>query len=97
VVYSASASPSVSPSISPSPARYASPEKPSFYYDSAIVLRDVANRDVNLSGLQDTIPSWNNAGRPKNLKPATLGFNIETKDLELYDGSLWHRLPMKKV
>ena len=46
---------------------------------------------------QRRIPSWNTSGRPKNPKVGTLGFNMETDNLEFWNGSLWLKLPMEKI
>lgn len=35
------------------------------------------------------ISTWDNATRPKNVIPGTLGFNTETKRLECWDGTDW--------
>jgi hypothetical protein len=40
------------------------------------------------------IASWNTAGRPKNAKVGTLGFNFQTKSLEYWDGSDWYAANM---
>jgi len=42
-----------------------------------------------------TITSWNTAGRPKEAKKGTLGFNSQTNSLEYYDGSAWLATPME--
>ncbi|QQG47682.1 MAG: hypothetical protein HY044_01170 [Candidatus Woesebacteria bacterium] len=46
---------------------------------------------------QKVIPSWNIAGRPKNVKKGTFGFNFQTNHLEYWNGSAWLKLPMKKI
>jgi hypothetical protein len=45
----------------------------------------------------DRIPSWNTLGRPKKPKIGICGFNFQTKSLELWNGSQWLKLPMKKI
>ena len=42
-----------------------------------------------------TVPSWNTAGRPKNAKKGTLGFNFQTNSLEYWDGKNWFAAVMK--
>jgi hypothetical protein len=41
-----------------------------------------------------TIPSWNTAGRPKNARRGTFGFNYQTNSLEYWDGSNWFMASM---
>jgi hypothetical protein len=43
------------------------------------------------------IPTWNTLGRPKKVKIATIGFNLETNKLEIWSGTKWLSLPMKKI
>jgi hypothetical protein len=89
---SPSRSPSISASVSPSP-----PPIPIFYRDSPIIFNNVANRETNIKNNQKTIPSWNTLGRPKNIKPGTIGYNFETDNLEVWDGNVWLTLSMKKI
>jgi len=35
------------------------------------------------------IASWNTAGRPKNARVGTFGFNMQTQSLEYWDGTNW--------
>jgi hypothetical protein len=44
-----------------------------------------------------TIPSWNNLGRPEDTKEGTIGFNIQTRNLEIKAKSKWLKLSMKKL
>jgi hypothetical protein len=55
------------------------------------------NQGDNLTITQQTIPSWNIAGRPQDAKEGTIGFNFETHHLEFWNGSVWLKLPMKKI
>lgn len=60
----------------------------------------VYHKTVN--GLSPTIkwgriPSWNIPGRPKSPKTGIFGFNFQTNDLEIWDGSKWQKLPMKRI
>lgn len=43
------------------------------------------------------IPSWNDAGRPKNPKEGVIGFNVKKQSLEIKSGLGWLKLPMKKL
>ncbi|MFH0937465.1 MAG: hypothetical protein V1808_04190 [Candidatus Daviesbacteria bacterium] len=43
------------------------------------------------------IPAWNTAGRPKNAKVGTFGFNFQAKNLEYWNGTRWLKLRMKKI
>jgi len=40
------------------------------------------------------IASWKTKGRPKNAKQGILGFNLQTNNLEYYDGSNWYAASM---
>lgn len=44
-----------------------------------------------------TIASWKNKDRPKKAKPGTFGFNVQTNNLEYYDGSAWYGGSMDKA
>ncbi|MBN1169178.1 hypothetical protein JXA63_04790 [Candidatus Woesebacteria bacterium] len=44
-----------------------------------------------------TIPSWNVFGRPKKPKVGMIGFNTQTKEIEIWNGTIWYKLPMKKI
>lgn len=43
-----------------------------------------------------TIDSWDTAGRPKNAKMGTFGFNFQTNHLEYWDGSAWFQASMNE-
>jgi hypothetical protein len=43
------------------------------------------------------ISFWNSEGRPANPKTGALGLNIETSDLEYWNGSYWLKLKMKRT
>jgi hypothetical protein len=43
------------------------------------------------------IPSWNSAGRPKEGKTGTFGFNFQTRKLEYWNGSKWLILSMTPI
>lgn len=43
-----------------------------------------------------TIASWNTAGRPEKAKPGTFGFNIQTNNLEFWDGTSWFKASMSE-
>jgi len=47
--------------------------------------------------VRQRIPSWNTAGRPKKPKRGTFGFNLQTRNLDYWNGLKWLKLPMKKV
>jgi hypothetical protein len=102
---SASISPSagVSASVSPS-------ASPSFAEPEPVQEVPILNRNPNLikreiivgpgaigTNVQRSIPSWNTLGRPKNAKRGTLGFNFQTKNLEIRIGNRWLKLPMKRI
>lgn len=36
-----------------------------------------------------TITTWKTKERPKKAKPGTIGFNLDTKNLEYWDGESW--------
>jgi len=42
------------------------------------------------------ISTWKTQSRPKKAKRGTLGFNLQTNRLELYDGSNWYEAPLKQ-
>ncbi len=48
-----------------------------------------------MSGLP-TISSWNTADRPKKARRGTFGFNIQTNNLEYWDGISWFAAPMEE-
>ena len=41
-----------------------------------------------------TIAYWDTAGRPKKARKGTIGFNLQTGNLEFYDGTDWFMAPM---
>lgn len=43
------------------------------------------------------IPTWNTAGRPKNPKAGTIGFNSQTQSLEFWEGNFWTAMPMDQI
>jgi len=70
--------------------------KPILYRNHQIFNRELA-RGVSTVDSLNKIPSWNNLGRPKNPMRGTIGFNFQTNSLEIWNGSLWLKLPMKKI
>lgn len=44
-----------------------------------------------------TIATWNKKTRPKKPKEGTIGFNIETNNLEYWNGTFWLESLMQKV
>jgi hypothetical protein len=63
-----------------------------------LISRDVTARfDTSTHIIQERIPSWNNSGRPKEAKIGTFGFNSQTSCLEYWTGSIWLKLPMKRI
>lgn len=40
------------------------------------------------------LTTWETAGRPKNPKKGTFGFNTQTYSLEYWDGSDWYKCQM---
>lgn len=44
-----------------------------------------------------TIASWKTAERPKKAKAGTFGFNLETNNLEYWDGSSWLAASMEEA
>ncbi len=55
---------------------------------NSTLLIDIGQGISIMTGLP-TITSWDTAGRPKNAKRGTIGFNIQTNNLEYWDGSVW--------
>lgn len=41
-----------------------------------------------------TIPSWNTKNRPKKPKSGTFGYNMQTSNLEYWDGKNWFAASM---
>lgn len=48
-----------------------------------------------MSGLP-TISSWNTSNRPKKPKRGTFGFNVQTNNLEYWDGISWFAASMSE-
>jgi hypothetical protein len=94
---SPSASRSPSPSAGPPPKEIVLPEKPLLFRNASVIYENAVSRDINLRDPRYVIPSWNINGRPKNTKPLTIGFNFQTNSLEVWSGSDWLKLPMKKI
>jgi hypothetical protein len=60
----------------------------------------IQNTNINNfspSSKRKRIPSWNISGRPKKPIVGSIGFNIDTNNLEVWDGNVWFLLPMKKM
>jgi len=57
----------------------------------------MATAGITAPIVQQSIPAWNEAGRPEDAKSGTFGFNIQTNNLEVRIGSRWLKLAMKKV
>jgi hypothetical protein len=70
--------------------------EPVLYRNQQIVNRKTI-KGFSPSGRLEKIPSWNVPGRPKNPKLGMIGFNLQTNNLEIWNGSDWIKLPMKKV
>jgi len=93
---------SVSSSASPSPAIVPLvvpiEEKPITNRNSRLHVQKVVS-GLGIPPLfeQQTIPSWNTIGRPKKPRIGTIGFNIQTINLEFWTGSQWVILRMKKI
>jgi hypothetical protein len=96
----------VSPSASPSPSspivtQVAKPTpepEPVFNKNSTVFHHDVTlNQSTPTSYNQPPAPSWNTPGRPEKPSTGTIGFNIQTKNLEIWTGSKWLRFPMKRI
>ncbi|MBI4033087.1 MAG: hypothetical protein HY377_01020 [Candidatus Blackburnbacteria bacterium] len=43
------------------------------------------------------IATWKTGGRPAKPRLGTVGFNTETKQLEIWNGTAWHRTSLAKV
>jgi hypothetical protein len=99
VVYSSSQSPSRS--VSPSPS--ASPSLPPelvvnpILYKNTIIASTVQTTSSTTKTFTNTIPSWNNLGRPESPKEGTVGFNIQNRSIEINIKNRWLRLPMRKI
>jgi len=72
-------------------------EEPVFSKNSILFNETLINQTSSTIVGTQTIPSWNNAGRPEDAKTGTVGFNIQTGSLEIWNGNNWLRLPMKKI
>lgn len=57
------------------------------------LLIDIGQGLYIMAGLP-TITSWDNAGRPKQAKTGTIGFNFQTNNLEYWDGTVWFAAQM---
>jgi hypothetical protein len=92
-----STSPSISPSVSPSLPPVVI-DIPIFNKNPRFINRElkVNNRTIANSRF-NTIPSWNNLGRPSLVKIGTLGFNIQTEALEFWNGTKWLTLKMFRI
>jgi hypothetical protein len=66
-------------------------------FNNFLIFNEALNEASSTTFSQQIIPSWNTAGRPKNAKVGTLGFNFQTKSLEYWNGNEWLKLPMKKI
>ena len=44
-----------------------------------------------------TITAWKTSDRPKKATPGTFGFNLQTKNLEYWNGSNWLAAPMDEA
>lgn len=44
-----------------------------------------------------TITAWNTRNRPKKAKAGTFGFNIQTNNLEYWNGSYWLEASMDEA
>lgn len=42
------------------------------------------------------ISTWKSEDRPRKAKRGTLGFNLQTNNLEYYDGESWYEASMTK-
>ncbi|MDO8503821.1 MAG: hypothetical protein Q7S60_03960 [bacterium] len=43
------------------------------------------------------IATWDTSSRPAKPKVGTVGFNTQTNQLEIWNGSSWHGVPLTKV
>jgi hypothetical protein len=73
-------------------------EEPILFRNQQLVNREIATKfGISAPLVQKTIPSWNNPGRPKKAKIGTFGFNIQTANLEYWNGSNWLKLKLRKI
>jgi hypothetical protein len=70
--------------------------KPEFQKNHQVIKSTSSNNIYPGTG-RNTIPSWNVFGRPKKAKIGTIGYNTQTNCLEIWNGSTWFKLPMKKI
>ena len=71
--------------------------EPEFHRNYQIVKGITTGNTIYPAASRNKIPSWNIFGRPLNPKSGLIGFNSQTNNLELWDGKLWLKLPMKKI
>jgi hypothetical protein len=69
---------------------------PEFYRNHQII-KGISSNNVYPGNKRATIPSWNVPGRPNNPKIGTIGYNFQTNKLEVWNGNIWFKLPMKKI
>lgn len=62
---------------------------------NSTILIDIGQGFSIMAGLP-TISSWNSASRPKNVRRGTIGFNVQTNNLEYWDGTVWFSAPMSE-
>lgn len=72
---------------------------PIFFKNTSFVNRELTlgTNKVRERANTNTIPSWNNLGRPTSVKIGTIGFNVELEALEFWTGSNWVNLKMERI
>jgi hypothetical protein len=77
---------SISPSVSPSP----SPGTTDYYRLNRNFFIDLET-DAIVTHLRELrMPIWGSSNRPSSPKEGDFGYNAETSQLEIYDGSTWN-------
>jgi len=66
-------------------------------YNLPIFEKHLIGQKESILSKIEIIPAWNTAGRPKDADSGTIGFNLNTSNLDYWDGSRWLKLPMKKI
>lgn len=61
------------------------------------VVNAASSGNIYPGASRKTIPSWNVFGRPEKPRVGIIGFNTQTKSLEIWNGTAWFKLPMRKV
>ena len=72
-------------------------QEPKLNRNSIFLTETLVKESDGITTSKIRLPSWNNPGRPKNPKVGTIGFNFQTSQLEIWNGSSWIKLKMNKI